>query len=105
MGADSFIGSFVFTLHTIIVLKVLLSSSRSHSRSHSRSGQGQGQGQDMVRTWSGHGQVRSNSNSNSNSKVGPELYTKIGFHPPTHPLTTTTTPSLNECFSELCDTL
>ena len=46
-----------------------------------------------VRTWSGHGQVRSNSNSNSNSKVGPELYTKIGFHP----LTTTTTPSLNEC--------
>ena len=33
-----------------------------------------------VRTWSGHGQVRSNSNSNSNSKVGPELYTKIGFH-------------------------
>ena len=37
-----------------------------------------------VRTWSGHGQVRSNSNSNSNSKVGPELYTKIGFHPPTH---------------------
>ena len=43
-----------------------------------------------VRTWSGHGQVRSNSNSNSNSKVGPELYTKIGFHsPPTHPLTTT----------------
>ena len=49
-----------------------------------------------VRTWSGHGQVRSNSNSNSNSKVGPELYTKIGFHSPTHPLTTTT-PSLNEC--------
>merc|ERR1711953_767812 len=45
-----------------------------------------------VRTWSGHGQVRSISNSNSNSKVGPELYTKIGFHPPT-----TTTPSLNEC--------
>ena len=37
-----------------------------------------------VRTWSGHGQVRSNSNSNSNSKVGPELYTKIGFHPLTH---------------------
>ena len=31
----------------------------------------------MVRS----GQV---SNSNSNSKVGPELYTKIGFHPPTH---------------------
>ena len=46
-----------------------------------------------VRTWSGHGQVRSNSNSNSNSKVGPELYTKIGFHSPP-PLTT---PSLNEC--------
>ena len=31
-----------------------------------------------VRTWSG--QVSSNSDSNSNSKVGPELYTKIGFH-------------------------
>ena len=44
-----------------------------------------------VRTWSGHGQVRSgqvrsDSNSNSNSNVGPELYTKIGFH---SPLTTT----------------
>jgi len=55
-----------------------------------------------VRTWSGHGQVRSNSNSNSNSKVGPELYTKIGFHhsPPT------TTPTIsNWVFSELCDTL
>ena len=40
--------------------------------------QGQGQGQC-------HGQdglVR--SNSDSNSRVGPELYTKIGFHPPTH---------------------
>ena len=37
------------------------------------------------RSRSGHGQVRSdsNSNSNSNSKVGPELYTKIGFHHPT----------------------
>ena len=69
----------------------LLSSSRSHSGSHSRSGQGQGQGQgqDMDRSWSGHGQVRSNSNSNSNSKVGPELYTKIGFHSPPPPLTTT----------------
>ena len=43
--------------------------------------QGQGHGQVMVRS----GQVRSNSNSNSNSKVGPELYTKIGFHHP--PLT------------------
>ena len=41
-----------------------------------------------VRTWSGHGQVRSNSNSNSNSKVGPELYTKIGFHHPPPPPTT-----------------
>ena len=43
---------------------------------------------DMV--WSGQvrsGQVRSDSNSNSNSNVGPELYTKIGFH---SPLTTTT---------------
>ena len=51
------------------------------------------QGRFKVRTWSGQGQVRSNSNSNSNSnsKVGPELYTKIGFHPPTHsPLTTHT---------------
>ena len=45
-------------------------------------GQGQGHGKVMVRTWSG--QVRANSDSNSNSKVGPELYTKIGFHPPTH---------------------
>ena len=48
-----------------------------------------------VRTWSGQvrpGQVRSNSDSDSNSKVGPELYTKIGFHHPP-PLT----PSLNEC--------
>ena len=35
----------------------------------------------------GQGQVRSDSNANSNSKVGPELYTKIGFH---HPLTTHT---------------
>ena len=37
----------------------------------------------MVRS----GQVRSDSNSNSNSNVGPELYTKIGFHhhhSPTH---------------------
>ena len=62
-------------------------------------GQGQGQGQDMVWSWSG--QVRSDSNSNSNSNVGPELYTKIGFHPPT-------TPSLNEClvnFVTLCDSL
>ena len=75
--------------------KLKLSSSRSHSRSHSRSGQGQGQGQDMVRSWSGHGQVRSNSKSNSNSKVGPELYTKIGFHPLTNP--PLTTPSLNDC--------
>ena len=46
-----------------------------------------------VRTWSGHGQVRSNSNSNSNSKVGPELYSKIGFHHHSP----TTPPSLNEC--------
>ena len=45
--------------------------------------QGQGKGQDMVWSWSG--QVRSDSNSNSNSNVGPELYTKIGFHH--HPLT------------------
>ena len=59
-------------------------------------GQGQGHGKVkvMVRSWSGHGQdmvrsgqVRANSDSNSNSKVGPELYTKIGFHPPS---TTTT---------------
>ena len=48
----------------------------------------------------GQGQVRLDSNSNSNSNVGPELYTKIGFHPPP--------PSLNEClvnFVTLCDTL
>ena len=61
-----------------------------------------------VRTWSGHGHVRSNSNSNSNSNVGPELYTKIGFHhsPTHHP--PPTTPSLNECLVNivtLCDTL
>ena len=41
-------------------------------------GLGQAQGQDMVWSWSG--QVRSDTNSNSNSNVGPELYTKIGFH-------------------------
>ena len=54
--------------------------------------QGQGQGQvrsnsGQVKLRSGQTQVRSNSDSNSNSKVGPELYTKIGFHhspPPTH---------------------
>ena len=92
--------------------QIKLSSSRSHSRSHSRSGQGQGQGQDMVRSWSGHGQVR--SNSNSNSKVGPELYTKIGFHHNIadctyqHSRLHTPPPSLNEClvnFVTLCDTL
>ena len=53
----------------------------------------QGQVKVKVRTWSGRGQVRSISKSNSSSKVGPELYTKIGFHPPPP----TTTPSLNEC--------
>ena len=61
-----------------------------------------------VRTWSGHGQVRSNSNSNSNSKVGPELYTKIGFHHSPALTHHHTTPSLNEClvnFVTLCDTL
>ena len=47
-----------------------------------------------VRTWSGHGQVRSDSNTNSNSKVGPELYTKIGFHHHHH---SPPPPSLNEC--------
>ena len=55
-----------------------------------------------VRTWSIHGQVRSDSNFNSNSNVGPELYTKIGFHHHSPP------PSLNEClvnFVTLCDTL
>ena len=58
-----------------IRMPIILSSSRSLSRS------GQGQGQDMVRS----GQV--------NSKMGPELYNKIGFHHPPPPLT----PSLNEC--------
>ena len=68
-------------------------------------GQGQGQGQDQDLVRSGH--IRSDSNSNSNSNVGPELYTKIGFH---SPLTTThhPPPSLNERlvnFVTLCDTL
>ena len=51
----------------------------------------QGRVKVKVRKWSGHGQVRSDSNSNANSKVGPELYTKIGFHP----LTTTHPPPLH----------
>ena len=58
-----------------LLATLLLSSSRSHSRSHPRS---------RSRSWSVsvHGQVmdRSDSNSNFTSKVGPELYTKIGFH-------------------------
>ena len=65
----------------------------------------QGRVKVKVRTWSGHGQVSYNSNSNSNSKVGPELYTKIGFHHHHHH---PPTPSLNEClvnFVTLCDTL
>ena len=56
--------------------------------------QGPTQGQVKVKV-----KVRSDSNSNSNSKVGPELYTKIGFHPP---LTTTISKWV---FSEICDTL
>ena len=51
----------------------------------------------MVRS----GQVRSDSNSNSNSNVGPELYTKIGFHHHSPPTTTIS----KWVFSELCDTL
>ena len=50
-----------------------------------------------VRTWSGHGQVRSDSNSNSNSNVGPELYTKIGFH---HPPKTRTNQNNSAEYSE-----
>ena len=68
--------------------KYLLSSSRSHCTLGPTQGQVKVKVKVKVRKWSGHGQVRSNSNSNSNSKVGPELYTKIGFHhhPPPHHL-------------------
>ena len=60
----------------------------------------QGQGQDMVWSWSGQVRSDSNSNSNSNSNVGPELYTKIGFH---HHLPTITHTISKLVFSEQSD--